>query len=279
MNKCSIKTKAVAVVLALTSILSASSIISVSAVEKNSNNLISKQGTFYYPSDTREGQDATGTYYYSDNYFYDTSYKYNKSLSTMSLCLELSAWPSNREPLTTSGYEKKSRNYSEICSQLSFENVEVNADYKKKPTTDSIGVAAASKKINNNGNEYTLVAVALRGGFYESEWASNLTLGKSGEHEGFKKLADKVIEFTKNYIDKYAQGKTKLWLVGYSRGGAVAGLTGKWFDDNAVDTQKYNISKNDIYTDTFESPQGAEKSDEKIAMEHQKSSTKTFTML
>ena len=35
------------------------------------------------------------------------------------------------------------------------------------------------------------MAVAVRGGGYESEWAGNFTLGKSGQHYGFAQAKNK----------------------------------------------------------------------------------------
>lgn len=222
-------------------------------------------GDFHYPVATNNTDDVTGKFYYKDSYFKEPASKYNSSLATMSLCMELSARPSNREPLTEEGYRNKSRNFRELCSRLGFGDIEVNEDYTKKPTENSIGVAVAKKKIISNGENYNLVVLALRGSNYESEWASNFLMGTKSGHQGFENSAAKVKNFLNDYLSRNVTGKTKLWIVGYSRGGAVAGLTAKWYDDNLsyLSNSQYIISKEDIYTYTFESPQGAMKTDVK----------------
>ena len=60
-----------------------------------------------------------------------------------------------------------------------------------------------------------------------------------------------------NYIDNYGlsekmlSGKLKFWVVGYSRGGATANLLSKELIDTYV-----NLSKNQVYSYTFEAPMG-----------------------
>lgn len=249
---------ALAIVCALSGVLSAA------AAGTQSDSIT---GNFHYPVAANNTDDVTGKFYYRDSYFNEHASKYNSSLATMSLCMELSAWPSNREPLTEEGYRNKSRNFRELCSRLGFGDVEVNENYTKKPTEDSIGAAVAKKKITSDGENYNLVVLALRGGGYESEWASNLLMGTKNGHQGFENSAAKVKDFLKDYLSRNVTGKTKLWIVGYSRGGAVAGLTAKWYDDNlsSLSDSQYSISKEDIYTYTFESPQGAMKTDVKNA--------------
>ena len=270
-----LKRKIIATALAATCVLSTVSMaITVNAAENtstisNSENMVSNiiTGEFHYPSISDNSKDVSEKFYYSDNYFDGSAYKYNKSLATMSLCMELAAWPSNREPMTTEGYQNKSRNFKELCNKLNFTDVEVNEGYKSKPTDNSIGVAVANKKIISNGEKYNLVVVALRGGGYESEWASNFLLGMSNQHKGFNDASNQTVEFVNDYLSRHVEGKTKLWIVGYSRGGAVAGLTGKWYDDNiySINNDTYSIDRDDIYTYTFEAPQGAMKNDVKNA--------------
>lgn len=67
--------------------------------------------------------------------------------------------------------------------------------------------------------------MAIRGGGYEAEWSSNVTLGKFGQHQGFEKASQDVLSFLDSYIKtQQIKGKIKLWLTGYSRGGATANL-------------------------------------------------------
>jgi hypothetical protein len=162
--------------------------------------IVKKSGTFKYPG---EGRDNSAVYYYDDAYFYESSYIYNKHLATMSLCLELSAWGSED---VGNSYSLKMVNAQNLLDEIGFTDFDHNyMDFSYngvggKPTKDSIGAVAANKSIIANGKDYTLIAVAVRGGGYESEWASNFTIGESGQHTGFKEARDQVIGFLDRYI-------------------------------------------------------------------------------
>lgn len=180
---------------------------------------IKKKGIFNYPY---EGKDYSATYFYDDAYFKKSSYEYNASLATMSMCLAWSAMASDNE----NSYVNKSVNAKNLLEDIGFGHFDTNAFYTEKPGTDSIGVVAAYKKLKNEDDtETTLIAVAIRGGGYEREWASNFTLGESGDHKGFSEARTNVIKFLKQYIsDKKITGDIKLWITGYSRAAATANL-------------------------------------------------------
>ncbi|MCM1507891.1 MAG: leucine-rich repeat protein [Ruminococcus flavefaciens] len=227
---------------------------------------LSNEKTFKYAATKDKNKvDIEEICYYSDDYFADSSYNYNANLSTMSLCLELSAYGSNE----TDDYTLKSQNARELLvgkNGLGFENFEANDVFKQKEGTDTIGVVAASKDVSYSGQDYKLVAVAVRGGNYGAEWAGNFNLGygsgyddpNKGRHTGFYKARDQVIDFVEDYLKEYAYGENiKLWIVGYSRGGATANLTGAYFDDVCQDLIYCNLKTEDIFTYTFEAPRGA----------------------
>lgn len=200
-------------------------------------------------------------YYYKDSYFYKDAYCYNDSLSTMSLCMSIAAFNSEAEP----EYKDKSKNINKLYTELDFEDIYVNPDYEKKPSRDSIGVAMANKKlVDDRGKTFTLVAAAIRGGGYEREWAGNVTIGKSGAASGFSASAAKVFDYITEYIDSNTKGDIKIWITGYSRGGAVAGLTGRLLDD--LSDKDADISRENIYVYTFEAPaaEDAEIADKEI---------------
>lgn len=152
-----------------------------------------KDVNFYFASG--EEKDYEAVCHYSDNYFRKTSCGtrqldgYNHSLSTASLCLALSAFGSNDGG--NSDYTNKYKNVEKLLTGLEFEEFDKNDWFVKKPQSDSIGVVAANKKLSIDDKECTLMAVAVRGGGYESEWAGNFTLGKSGQHYGFAQAKNK----------------------------------------------------------------------------------------
>ena len=179
-------------------------------------------------------------------------------LSTMSLCLELASWSS----YDTSVWPDKSRNARELLTGsegIGFKEFAQNEFWNERPTRDSIGVVAANKIITDHKDgkkEYTLIALAIRGGGYGSEWASNFTLGESGTHAGFTLARNNVLKFLKQYIEKYQiTGDIKLWVVGYSRAGGTANMVGGALNDGYA-LPNVTLRKSDLFVYTFEAPQG-----------------------
>lgn len=155
-----------------------------------------KEITFTYSGD------STAKCYYSDNYFAKSAYNYSPSLATMSLSFAMSAFGSSDGGQTD--YTNKSSNARALLKEMGFadENIAVNDWFTKKPTTDSIGVIIGNKPVKVKDEEYTLIAVAVRGGGYEQEWASNFTIGTSGQHQGFNTAKNNVLSYLKQYISK-----------------------------------------------------------------------------
>ncbi|MBQ1493105.1 MAG: Ig-like domain-containing protein, partial [Blautia sp.] len=213
-----------------------------------------KKITFTYQS----GSDYTSTCYYSNNYFKESSYQYNDSLATMSLCLAMSAFGSG----DVSDYKDKSKNARQLLKDMDFQedSIAINDWFTVKPSTDSIAVIAGSKKIklDEKSEEFTLVAFAVRGGGYEREWAGNFALGKSGLHTGFQTCKEQVLSFMKDYLkQKGITGKVKFWITGYSRAAATSNLVAAELDDGYVLSSDISYGSGDIYTYTFETPAGA----------------------
>lgn len=221
------------------------------------DNIVKKTGTFSYTG-TTDG-DYIAEYYYDDNYFEESSYEYNQQLATMSLCLELSAWGSKEEP----DYTKKMKNAETLLNELGFVGFGHNyTDFAEdgisgKPTKDSVGVVLANKQVSFDDRDYTLIAVAVRGGEYEREWASNFKIGASGNHEGFSEARDIVLAFLENYIKEQGiSGDIKLWITGYSRAAATANMTAGAIDDGNIDLDDCNLELKDVFAYTFETPAG-----------------------
>lgn len=210
-------------------------------------------GNFMYPCKTN---DFSAEFFYDDNYFSNSSYGgYNPHLATMSLCLELSIWPSI--PYVNDGnYADSSVNAKNLFNSIGFEQFDTNAMYQVKPTEDSIGVGIAQKKVKYAGEETTILAVAIRGGGYEKEWASNFKIGASGDAIGFSEARDGVLDYIRKYITSYnVTGHIKFWVVGYSRGGATANLTSAALDDG-ISYPNCTYSSDDVFGYTFEAPMG-----------------------
>jgi uncharacterized repeat protein (TIGR02543 family) len=228
------------------------------------DSIVKKTGTFKYPP-TKGDRDISATYYYDDAYFYEKSSTYNEHLATMSLCLDLSSWGSYD---VGGNYSLKMTNARNLLAELGFKDFDHNYmdfSYKGiagKPTEDSIGAVAASKAVKAGGKDYTLIAVAIRGGVYEREWASNFTIGASGQHQGFSEARDQVVTFLQEYIsENNISGDIKLWLTGYSRAAATANLVAGKIDEGVVSFPGCTLALSDLYAYTFETPAGALESD------------------
>lgn len=204
--------------------------------------------------------DATATCYYADEWFLQDSREYNAHLATMSLCFELSVWPR----LYTDGMEWTTQvsdtssvacqNAVDLLSDLGFSGITLNDNWNDWPTPQGVGVVAANKTLSDGS---CLVALGVRGGGYEEEWASNFTVGAEGDHEGFASGAAQTLAFLKTYLaDLGIDGNIKLWLVGYSRGGAVANMAAGSLN-NGYDLGAASLAPQDLFTYTFEAPMGA----------------------
>lgn len=120
------------------------------------------------------------------------------------------------------------------------------------PTINTIGYSLAHKKIKNAD----LVSVAIRGFDYGAEWANNLTIGSTGNHTGFDDRANEIYSVLNMYLTTHQYKNVKLWLSGYSRGGAVANLLASKL---LSERNEIEIEKENLFVYTFESPRGLSK--------------------
>ncbi len=221
-----------------------------------------QSGTFNYGSAPagKEGRDSQAVYHYSDSYFEQSAYAYRQEknrpydprLATMSLNLELAAWSSIQEK----NYLLKNRNAKNLLEEIGFEKFKANQHFQERPSTDSIGAVIAQKKLTVKEEDYTLIALAIRGGGYEAEWASNLTLGRSGEHQGFREASETALTFLDQYLKEHkVTGKVKLWINGYSRAAAVTNLTAGALNKGRK-LASGELKAEDMYAFCFEAPAG-----------------------
>ena len=142
----------------------------------------------------------------------------------------------------------------ELFSLLEFDNIVCNDNYDSN-SADSISYCIGHFK----DGSYDMITVAVRGKNYGAEWASNFDLGASGDHQGFTKSATKVYNALTSYINSkykssYDKGNVKLWLIGYSRGAAVANVLS--YLVLADPAKKLNIPQKHVFSYTFNTPRG-----------------------
>ncbi len=227
-------------------------------------------------------------FWFSPSFFDDPSTIYNQSLATASSRAITSADQFENGDLSQEGdsYIKDL-----IMTRMKFDNYE-QIGYDVETTRESIGVSFGSKTYNANffddgyNEKTTLIFVPVRSSGYCHEWADNLFVGNGNEtriitstdgnqytfttlfnnHAGFNLSAQMVINYLRLYIEKYKiEGRIKLWLCGFSRGGAVtnnvAGILDNAIYNNNLDkylnTNKISLIKENIYAYTFATPLGA----------------------
>lgn len=201
--------------------------------------------------------DYEASFLYSDGYFNKSGYTFRQDLCNASFALALAAFSSKEAD--TLGDEDK--NFKSLMQQCGFTDADSNEWFGKAPVNDSIGVCAANKPLRDNGVDYTLIAVGVRGNFYRLEWGGNVHIGDSGEHEGFALCREQTLAYIKEYIAKYEiTGPIKIWIAGYSRAAAAANMTAGALD-NGYDLGDVSLSPHDIYCYCFETPKSVMKED------------------
>ena len=252
--------KALSVVLAASML---TGIAGVTALAQENDDVFYK-GTFYYRPGTGEylpGTDSVDYFVYSDDFFKYSGKEYNAHLATLSMSLAEASVSSTREPFTDEGYANKSRNAVAFLEDNGFSDIEVNNDYRIKPTKDSMGVGCAHKTIREGDKDYTLLVIMPRNAGYEAEWGNNFVLGAEGDAAGFDASADKCLAFTKDYVASHGiSGDIKVWTMGYSRGAAAANLMAKKLIDapNEWLGDAVTLDSDDLYAYTFGTPMAAD---------------------
>ena len=222
-----------------------------------------RKATFHYAPVAPERVDSfVGDVYFSQGYFEHPSTEYDPHLATASLAMVIAS-STDFGPFDEAWFQSQPKFIEEYFSVLGFDGFTVNEDYRKPAAFDTIGLAAAKKQMG----DYTVVAVTPRSGGYYREWANNMHLGDGSKsdmmHEGWYNAANKMLSFLDGYVsDQGVTGKVKLWLTGFSRGGATANIAAALLDNKLNNGEKIfssgaTTSRDDLYAYTFEAPQGA----------------------
>ena len=191
--------------------------------------------------------------YYNDGYFLLDNREMHQEIALASHAMALATFNGDDD------YSKRSTFLRNLWNDEHFENIWINDSFYKKPELDSIAFGVASKKIE----DFTLLAVAVRGGYYDGEWASNLTLGPEGNAQGFDEASDKVVEGIANFINAYdITGHIKIWISGYSRAAITSNMTAGKILNKYVTSEflsnTVSYDSDDIYAYCFEPPMGVQ---------------------
>ena len=201
-------------------------------------------GSFtYYSSITKETERYSLDY--TDEWFFGNNKDYNHDLARMSIRMAMAAartgTSSIKDLFNTLG--------------LSYSNDSI---HYPTPGTDTIGYAIGSKTVmGEEGEKINLIAVAVRGGGYKNEWASNFIVGSGTEHEGFSEAADALIFDLKSYIRMMPDKQNlRIWITGYSRAAAVSNLAAHRLNELAAEGAIPGLGDSGVYAYCFECPRG-----------------------
>ena len=144
-------------------------------------------------------------------------------------------------------------NYKQEEASKFFHRINVDTSlkyYLPEATEDTYGYTMAYKRYEN----YDLIAMSFRGFDYGAEWSNNLELGKTGNHNGFEARATEALTQLLFECHSFtpAPERIKIWLTGYSRGGALANMVAQ----KMMTLEHPVVSQEDMFVYTFEAPQG-----------------------
>jgi len=221
---------------------------------------------FYY---TASGSGEVKKYsFWYDSDFFNQGTVLQPELAVASLCLEMAAftngdnlsWDSTLSAQDT----RRAYNIQRLYETLGFTNAQyVNYDKPLTSTSDKVAFSMAMKYIDNGkGGTDTLVAIPIRGCGYGGEWGSNFNLTLGWEyadyynHIGFEAAARKAQDSVEQYLDSLdVRGDVKIWLVGFSRGAAVANILAHCLAEDPT-PGGIKIQRKNLYAYTFATPAG-----------------------
>ncbi|MBR3056315.1 hypothetical protein IKG64_03415 [Candidatus Saccharibacteria bacterium] len=193
--------------------------------------------------------DETGTIEYSDDYFDEASAGDHPELRAVSYALALAGYENEADgyPITAGISNPKLIGF---LDQLGFSDYQ-SWDTASEEDGHSFGTTIGHKTLSD-GQE--LIVVAPRNYNYLTEWLSNFNVGTSGDHAGFAESADLMVGRFDQYLAERDLADYKVWVVGYSRGGAVVDLFAKTINENI---DNYAMAAEDFYVYTFGAPRAS----------------------
>ena len=181
-----------------------------------------------------EAKDYKLRFHFGTELFEEDANTFNKDLALLSFASCLSNYKQ--------GEARKFFNRIKIDTSLIY--------HLPDATEDTYGYTMAYKRYEN----YDLIAMSFRGFDYGAEWSNNLELGKTGNHNGFEARATEALTQLLFECRAYtpAPERIKIWLTGYSRGGALANMVAQ----KMMTLEHPVVAQEDMFVYTFEAPQG-----------------------
>ena len=196
-----------------------------------------RYGTADLYSTFTSGETLTDSFYYTDAWFFEDPGVRNDSLALLSM------------QLTASAVEGVGGAGTAFLENLGFEEIGGYGFDSEDP--DGFNYIWGKKEISSGGETAELIAVTIQsysldGPTKAAGWTQNFHVNEgeaAGEHYAFAKAVSKVIDSVAGLA---GSGDTKYWIMGQSRGGALANLLAAKLPGK--------IGSGDIYAYTFEAP-------------------------
>ncbi len=193
--------------------------------------------------------DETGEVQYSDAFFDEPSPGDHAKLRAASYALALAGYENQKDGYPADASSPNPKLY-DMLTQMGFSDMK-SWDISSEEDGHSFGTTIGHKELSSGQD---LIVVAPRNYNYLTEWLSNFNVGASGDHAGFSESAGLVVDRFDQYVSMYGFENYKVWVVGYSRGGAVVDLFAKNINANIAN---YSMSADDFYVYTFGAPRAS----------------------
>ena len=196
--------------------------------------------------------DKTLSVKYRDGFFTAGNQKYDMDLSKVSLGLTMTTMKQKKSGSKYVWDDSNTKSFLKNTLKFDEGYNAYNQNKSLTDTSDKAAYAIAHKKVSIDGSPTTIVAVAVRSANYGGEWYSNGQVSGGSDsklHKGFSGAAAEISDSVEAYMrDNGISSDAKIWITGFSRGGAVANLTGRML------VERSDVKADNMYCYTFAAP-------------------------
>jgi len=185
-------------------------------------------------------------FFWDDDYFSRPGFVYHPSLATMSMALSMSAFVESSNDLST-----PTQNDVSLLNQIGFYHIETYHSLD-----NAINILTAHRDIAVNDKHYTLLMVNIQSEIHGPVISADFSPSQTRYHEEFRQVAEAGLSFLVAYINRNQhcfREDIKIWITGFSRGGAVANLMAAWIL-MAEEIAGVPVNNRHIYAYTFNAP-------------------------
>ncbi len=201
-----------------------------------------------------EAQPITSTFTWSDDWVLsNNSYEYNHSLAIAGAVLAGVAY--SGETAMKAALMQMGCSPEEIVTNYNLDYTNADAG-----GVNQAAYAIARKKVSTENGNKEILYVVIRGTASAQEWLSNVNISdttKKAEtyHEGFDIVRKQILTQITKYAMQYGMdlSNTSVYIVGHSRGAAVANLLGAGLDQVAQQGS-LGLAADKIFTYTYAAP-------------------------